>query len=136
MKRFIILALLGSLEANALNGEKIFDAKCASCHVKLISKEETLKRIKQMKAPPMIEVSHQLKSNIKITEDIDNEIHRAVVVAFIKDYVINPHLDKSMCNGGALDRFGLMPSQKGKISDEELDTVAQWVYDYYESKRF
>ncbi len=136
MKRFIILALLGSLEANALNGEKIFDAKCASCHVKLISKEETLKRIKQMKAPPMIEVSHQLKSNIKIAEDIDNEIHRAVVVAFIKDYVINPHLDKSMCNGGALDRFGLMPSQKGKISDEELDTVAQWVYDYYESKRF
>jgi len=136
VKRFIILALLGSLEANALNGEKIFDAKCASCHVKLISKEETLKRIKQMKAPPMIEVSHQLKSNIKIAEDIDNEIHRAVVVAFIKDYVINPHLDKSMCNGGALDRFGLMPSQKGKISDEELDTVAQWVYDYYESKRF
>ncbi len=136
MKQLIILALLGSLEANTLNGEKIFDAQCASCHVKLISKEETLKHIKQMKAPPMIEVSHQLKSNIKIVEDIDNEIHRAVVVAFIKDYVLNPHLDKSMCNGGALDRFGLMPSQKGKISDEELDTVAQWVYDYYEGKRF
>lgn len=130
------LLSLTLLSANALEGEKIFDAKCASCHVKMITKKETLKRIKEMKAPPMIEVSNQLKRNIKIVDDIDDEMHRAVVVAFIKDYVIRPHLDKSMCNGGALDRFGLMPSQKGKINDDELDTVAKWVYDYYQGKKF
>ena len=84
-----------------------------------------------MKAPPMNEVSQQLKNNIKIVDDIDDEIHRAVVVAFIKDYVLNPTLDASMCNAGAIEKFGVMPSQKGKLTAQELDDVSKWVYDYY-----
>jgi len=36
----------------------------------------------------------------------------------------------------AVDRFGVMPSQKGKLSEEELQTVAEWIYDYFEGKKF
>jgi cytochrome c len=121
---------------NKIDGEKVFDKACASCHIKMIKKSELIKIMKTVKAPPMIEVSNQLKGNIKIVEDIDDEIHRAVVIAFIKDYVIYPHLDKSMCTGAALDRFGLMPSQKGKLSEEELNAVSAWVYDFYVGKKF
>ena len=84
----------------------------------------------------MVEVSGQLKNNIKIVEDIDDEIHRAVVIAFIKDYVMYPHLDKSMCHAMALERFDLMPSMKGKLSEDELNAVAEWVYDFYVGKKF
>ena len=84
----------------------------------------------------MVEVSGQLKKNIKIIDDIDDEIHRAVVISFIKDYVMYPHLDKSMCEGMALERFGLMPSIKGKLSEEELNAVSAWVYDFYVGKKF
>jgi len=133
-----LVCMISSLmaETQAIDGEKVFEQKCASCHIKMISKEELLKKIKTVKAPPMVEVSSQLKNNIKIVDDLDDEIHRAVVIAFIKDYVIYPHLDKSMCQAMALDKFGLMPSLKGKISEEELNAVAAWVYDYYQGKKF
>jgi len=141
MQKIVITLIAASLsllasESNAVNGEKVFEQKCASCHIKMISKEETKKIFKTLKAPPMVEVSNQLKKNIKIVEDIDDEIHRAVVIAFIKDYVIYPHLDKSMCEAMALEKFSLMPSQKGKLSEAELNAVAAWVYDYYQGKKF
>ena len=127
-------ALLGAEEN--IDGEKVFDKACASCHIKMITAEETKKVFKTLKAPPMVEVSGQLKKNIKIVEDIDDEIHRAVVIAFIKDYVFYPHLDKSMCQAMALERFDLMPSLKGKLSEEELNAVSAWVYDFYVGKKF
>ncbi len=117
-------------------GEQIFTQKCAACHIKLITKKEALKNIKKLKAPPMVEVSNRLKEMIQITDDIDDMIKRGVVVAFIKDYVINPDIEKSMCRAMAVDRFGVMPSQKGKLTDEELQIVAEWVYDYFEGKSF
>jgi len=119
-----------------VEGEKVFERVCAECHIKTITKTELKKIFKTVKAPPMIEVSNQLKNNIKIVDDIDDEIHRAVTIAFIKDYVIYPHLDKSMCEALALEKFDLMPSQKGKLNEEELNAVAAWVYDYYQGKKF
>jgi cytochrome c553 len=134
----MILAAAVSLAAaeKKVDGEQVFDQNCASCHIKMITKTELKKIFKTVKAPPMIEVSNQLKKNIKIVEDIDDEIHRAVTIAFIKDYVIYPDLDKSMCEAMALEKFDLMPSQKGKLSEEELNAVAAWVYDYYQGKKF
>ena len=141
MKKVFIVLMIFSLtavwaEEKAVDGEKVFDRMCASCHIKNITKEETMKSFKRLKAPPMIEVSGHLKNNITITDDLDDEIHRAVVIAFIKDYVEYPHLDKAMCEAMALERFSLMPSLKGKLTAEELNAVAAWTYDYYIGKKF
>ena len=137
MKRIGLLLLMGAVSLmgaeQKVDGEKVFDKACASCHIKTISKAETMKIFKTLKAPPMIEVSSQLKANIKIVNDLDDEIHRAVVIAFIKDYVVYPHMDKAMCEAMALEKFNLMPSQKGKLSE---DAVAAWTYDYYIGKKF
>ena len=135
----LILLMVGvSLVAaeQKVDGEKVFERVCASCHIKMITKEETKKIFDTVKAPPMVEVSNQLKNNIKIVDDIDDDIHRAVVIAFIKDYVIYPHMDKAMCEAMALEKFDLMPSLKGKMSEEELNAVAAWVYDFYVGKKF
>jgi len=135
----LILLMVGvSLVAaeQKVDGEKVFEKVCASCHIKMITKEETKKIFDTVKAPPMVEVSNQLKNNIKIVDDIDDDIHRAVVIAFIKDYVIYPHMDKAMCEAFALETFDLMPSLKGKMSEEELNAVAAWVYDFYVGKKF
>ncbi len=140
MKRLLLVLLIGTLSLVAkehkLDGEKVFDKVCSSCHIKMITSKETKKVFKTLKAPPMVEVSGQLKKNIKIIEDIDDEIHRAVVIAFIKDYVIYPHLDKSMCQAMALERFDMMPSLKGKLNEDELNAVSTWIYDFYVGKKF
>ena len=133
----ITLGIISFVTAETkVDGEKVFEAKCASCHIKMITKEETMKILKSIKAPPMVEVSRQLKDNIKIVDDLDDEIHRAVVIAFIKDYVIYPTLEKSMCEAMALEKHGVMPSQKGKLTEAELNAVSTWVYDYYLGKKF
>lgn len=134
----ILLMGVGSLlgAEQEVDGEKVFDRTCAACHIKTITKAETMKIFKTLKAPPMIEVSTQLKANIQIVNDLDDEIHRAVVIAFIKDYVLYPHMDKAMCEAMALEHFNLMPSQKGNLSEAELNAVAAWTYDYYIDKKF
>ncbi len=129
-----VVSLMGAEQK--VDGEKVFEKVCASCHIKMITADETKKVFKTLKAPPMVEVSGHLKNNIKIVDDIDDDIHRAVVIAFIKDYVIYPHMDKAMCEAMALERFDLMPSLKGKMSEEELNAVAAWVYDFYVGKQF
>jgi len=142
MNRIIALSLFAASMAIAqsptptIDGEGVFDRVCASCHHKIFTKAEAKTKFKTLKAPPMIEVSAQLKNNIKIVEDIDDEIHRAVTIAFIKDYVMRPHLDKSMCTAMALETFDLMPSQEGKLTNDELQAVSEWVYDYYKDKEF
>jgi len=100
----------------------------------MISKKEVLKRFNKLKAPPMVEVSHQLKDQIIIKSD-DEDVHRFVVVSFIKEYIKNPSVDYGMCNPGAVDHFGVMPSH-AHISEPERNAVAEWIYDRYEDTSF
>ena len=140
MKKIVIASLLPILllanEADELKaGQKVFDSVCSACHVELLDKNTALKTFKTLKAPPMNEVAQQIKTNIIIKDD-DDDVHRAVVIAFIKDYIKHPELAKVMCNPPAVDRFGLMPSQKAILSDEEINNVSTWLYDRYEGVEF
>lgn len=124
-----------TLFAQDTEGYKVYQEKCSSCHVEMMSKTDALKSLKNLKAPPMVEVSARLKENIKTTDDED-DVNRHLFILFVKDYIINPKLDNSMCHSGALERFGTMPSLKGKISDEQREAVAEWLYDRYEGINF
>ena len=130
---FAILLLASSLFAN--EGYDVYKKNCMSCHVEMMTKKEVMKNIKDMKAPPMVEVSGRLKENIKTTDDED-DVNRYLFILFVKDYIINPNLDNSMCHAGALERFGTMPSLKGKVSPKEAQAVAEWLYDRYETVEF
>lgn len=123
--------LLGS----SLSGQKVFQKKCSQCHIEYLSKSETLQRFTTLKAPPMVEVASRLKANIQIANG-DPLVKRGVVIAFIKHYIDNPNIDYSMCHPGAIDRFGIMPSLKGKLSAQEKEAVAAWIYDRFEGVDF
>ncbi|MEA3523698.1 MAG: c-type cytochrome [Campylobacterota bacterium] len=129
----LILFAMTSLFADA--GYEVFKKKCASCHIETITKKETLKIFKTLKAPPMIEVSNRLKENVIIADD-DDDVKRRVVIAFIKDYIQYPDLQYSMCHPMAIERFGIMPSQKENLNEDEIHAVAVWVYDRYEDVQF
>lgn len=129
------LVLMANEADNFKTGKKIFDETCSKCHVELLEKKTALKIFKTLKAPPMNEVAQQLKSNIIIKDD-DDDVHRAVVIAFIKDYIKDPALAKTMCNPPAIEKFGLMPSQKSVLNDEEITAISTWLYDRYEGVDF
>ena len=135
MKKTLLATLLLASSLFATDGYKVYKKNCMSCHVEMMTKKEVMKNIKDMKAPPMVEVSNRLKENIKTTDDED-DVNRYLFILFVKDYIINPNLDNSMCHPGALERFGTMPSLKGKVSAEEAQAVAEWLFDRYENIEF
>jgi len=135
MKLFVSLAALGTLLLANDAGYTVYQKHCSKCHIEVITKSETLKRFKELKAPPMLEVSNRLKENVIIKDD-DEDVKRRVIIAFIKDYIQNPSIDYSMCHPMAIERFDIMPSLKGKLTQDEIDAVAEWVYDRYEGENF
>ena len=138
MKKIMILLLLAS-GLFALDGEKVFNENCKACHIGMITMAEfkPLFKAGKVKAPPMVEIAAKLKASISINPIGDNdnvdEIHRFTVIAFIKDYVKNPSWDYYMCDSAAINRFKVMPAQT-HLSEEELQAVAEWIYDDFEGK--
>ncbi|MBP7741763.1 MAG: hypothetical protein KA073_00140 [Aliarcobacter sp.] len=140
---FFILIFISSIFASQLPeefdrdmyniGEKIFDNKCSQCHEKSMpipmlmknfieENNETLK----LKAPTGNEISFRLKQQIGSADDI--EFHLIQTTDFVKDYIINPDLAKTICLEGIIRHFDTMPSMKGKITEEEIDEVSHFLY--------
>ena len=107
-------------------GQEIYQKNCASCHVKILSESYVLKHIKELKAPPMIEVIQNIKSELKIE---DEDIERKVTLAFIREYIKYPDMMGGFCSPFVYDIFGEMPSLKDKISQDNIDEVTNWIMD-------
>lgn len=79
----------------------------------------------------MMAVAFHIKSFIK-TEDESQRIPKAI--AFVKDYVINPSASKSFCDKKSLESYGVMPSQKGKVTQDELQAIAEYMFSHFTQK--
>ena len=138
MKKLTILLVLAT-GLFAVDGAKVFEDNCKSCHFGMITMAEFKPQFKagNVKAPPMVEIASRLKKTITINARNDNaeEIHRFTVISFIKEYVKNPSWDYYMCDSPAINRFKVMPAQT-HLSPEELQAVSEWIYDYFEDKEF
>ena len=127
MKNFsILLALLLATGLYANNGEEIFKAKCAACHLidmpSAMNKPGTPefnKAINDLKAPPMSKVASMVKMHHEGKE---------AFVTFISDFITNPDASKTVCMKRAIEGFGLMPPIKS-MSEEDKKTVSAWIYD-------
>jgi len=127
MKSFILILFSLSLYAS----EALFDTYCVSCHFKQQITFEQMKAQKQhIKAPPISVVMERMKAFIVVKVD-DEDVKKAVITAFMKDYILEPSIDKGICHVNCYVQFGTMPSQKGKVNPEDLDEIVSWVYDNY-----
>ncbi|MDO9305589.1 MAG: c-type cytochrome [Sulfuricurvum sp.] len=133
--KMIILTTLTTVILSATDGYSLYKNNCMKCHAEMMTKAEVMKSFGSLKAPPMVEVSNRLKANIHIVDE-DKDVKRRVVIAFIKDYIDNPSIQYSMCEPMALEKFGVMPSLKGKLNNKQKEAVAAWIYDRYEGKTF
>jgi len=103
-------------------GKALFEQKCVACHT--LSRPTDMSKVT---APALNGVMRHLKMSYS---------EKDKAVAFIKDYVINPSESKAICMPNKIKRFGLMPSQKGAVTPEELELIATWMFDNYPEKGF
>jgi len=110
-----------------LDGKKLLEQKCSKCH----NLELPPKTFADEKAPPMMAVSFHVHDFIHATNESD-KISKAI--DFVKDYVIHPSVSKSFCDKKSLEDYGVMPSQKGKVSQDELQVIGEYMFSHYTIK--
>ena len=122
MKLLFVAIIIGvGTSVNAADGvEKLFNNKCAVCHVKTKPSD-----MQTLVAPPVMGVIRHVKMKYNTKED---------AIKFISEYVLNPQKDKAVCMPQKIKHFGLMPSQKGNVTEAELQTIASWMYDNFPPK--
>ncbi len=110
-----------------LDGKKLLEKKCSACH----NLDLPPKTFTDEKAPPMMAVAFHIKDFIKAGSESD-KIPKAI--DFVKDYVVNPNASKSFCDKKSLESYGVMPSQKGKVTQNELEAIAEYMFEHYTLK--
>jgi cytochrome c len=108
--------------------EKLTEQKCSMCHNLDMQPNTT----ETEKAPPLYTVTVHLKDWMKT--DNPSEL-KGKFVGFVTDYVINPSLDKSYCTKDMLKLYGLMPSQKGNVTPDEVEAIANYIFDKYDQEK-
>jgi len=135
MKKLLLSSIIFASTLFGADGYEVYKKNCMACHTEMMTAEHALSHLNELVAPPMVEVSARLKENIKTTDE-EEDVDRYLFILFVKDYIVNPNLDNSMCNTGAIEKFGTMPSLKGQLKEDEKQAVAEWLYDRYENIKF
>jgi hypothetical protein len=130
----LLIGLVGIVLAN--EGKMLFEKQCMSCHTPFISMSKLKKNfldhnntLLNLKAPTLNQLSYRLKQRIGDPKG-DNDLHRMEVTAFMSDYVYTPDKDKSVCLEDVLQHFKTMPSLKGKVTEDELEEIGTYLYDF------
>jgi hypothetical protein len=123
MKLKITLLTLGTIIAftpwlqATETAEGLYDAKCAMCHTKTRPTDKT-----KVVAPALMGVMRHMKMSYPDKDE---------AVKFMVDYILEPSKEKAICMPQKIERFGLMPSQKGNVTEAQLIKITGWMFDNY-----
>ncbi len=132
---FIILLYVGcgNSEHNqskqiSYNGKKLLEQKCSKCHnIKFPPKDFTNEI-----APPMMTIVFHFNDWFKAVSEQEKLIKQ---LDFVTDYVINPSKDKAYCTKDMLKKYGVMPSQKGAVTKDEVRAIWEYLFNNYTQKK-
>ena len=138
----ILLFTCSSLWADYENGEKIFKAKCSTCHVGYISGEiirdnfyNKNNELLHLKSPTVNMMAYSLKdSPLHVGEKDDPEMQKIEIEEFLKDFLYNPDIKNSICDPVILKYYDKKESMRGKISEDEIAQITDYLFEY-QSKR-
>ncbi len=128
MKLKIILLTLGAMVAFTSSiqatetAEGLYDAKCEACHTKTRPTD-----MSKVLAPALMGVMRHIKMDYPNKDE---------AVKFMVDYILEPSKEKAICMPKKIERFGLMPSQKGNVTKAQLTKITSWMFDNYPPEGF
>ena len=123
MKNIVLFTVLSTSALLAQSGEALFTNYCASCHTTVVGVNESGGKVTPIyEAPYAKDVINKLKTETKT---------KKAFVDFIKDYINEPNKRKSLYGKKAIKDFGLMPSLKGVMTDDESTVLAEYLYSDY-----
>jgi len=103
--------------------EKLFNKYCFKCHANIlgVTNDGGYENNYITPAPYIKKLVAKLKEKTNTKEEF---------VGFITQYIQNPDKRKSLYGKRAIKKFGLMPSLKDAISQEDAKRLANYLYNY------
>jgi thioredoxin-related protein len=119
-------------------GKKIFQEKCSSCHGKHIDPKilkinfyEKNNELLKLRVPTVNMLAYALKdSPLHVGDKSDPEMQKYEITEFMKDYLYNPNKEDSICDPLISKYYDKKESMKGKISEEEIENIADFLFEY------
>ncbi len=104
-------------------GEKLFNKNCSKCHANIlgVANDGGYENSYITPAPYIADLVPKVKSKTGSQEKFTE---------FVREYIQNPNKRKSLYGKRAIKKFGLMPPLKGIMTDEEIDELADYLYNY------
>lgn len=114
---FIIAVGISGSALWAGEGAALFQEKCSACHNLNLPKD-----MSTIVAPP----AQGIVMHVKMAYPDKKAFKK-----FVMDYVLHPSKEKSLCEKKTVQRFGIMPSQKGNVTEKQLEEIAEYLYENY-----
>ena len=118
MKKLLTASLIFATSTLLLaspTAEDLAVKHCGECHLMgKISKD----KLNKMKAPPYWALAKMARLKYDKREDM---------VKYIVDYALNPAEEKMLFPHETRDRFGVMPSQKGKVTEAQIKEISEYI---------
>jgi cytochrome c len=125
----LLLAGCSETPKRHYDGHALLKRKCSACH----NLDMPPKTYENETAPPMMAVVFHVRDFMKVDNPSEK---REKFIAFVTDYALHPSAEKSFCDKESLASYGVMPSQKGNVTEEELEAIAAYMYDTYTKEAF
>jgi len=90
--------------------------------------------MKTLSSPPMTGIAYHMKK--VFTDSISGEINRQLAFNHVFNYVLNPDASKSICDSSRISEYGMMPSLKGSVTEEELEKITDYFLDNFLMKEY
>ena len=102
--------------------KKLFDKNCASCHATIlgVTHDGGYDNSFISPAPYVDDLVKKLKEETGTQEKF---------TVFIQEYIENPDKRKSLYGKKAIKKFGIMPSLKGALTQEEITQLSNYLYE-------
>ena len=118
MKKIVSLSLVlasFTMLSASVDSEKLAVEKCGGCHLMGVTSKE---KLKNMSAPPYWAISKKVKEAYAKREDAVN---------YIVDYTLSPAKEKMLFSEQTIKMFGMMPSQKGNVTEDEIRVISEYI---------
>lgn len=111
----ILVSAATLFAAEAEKAERLAVEKCGACHLMgAITKD----KLDNMKAPPYWAIAK------KANERYDSKEKK---IQYIVEYTLDPSEERMLFPKETKDRFGVMPSQKDKVTEEEIKIISEYI---------
>ena len=126
------------LSADFKEGKKIFLQKCSSCHgkyidMKIIKKNffENENKTLKMTSPSENMLAYAIVDSPKhLGEKDDPEMQQIEIEEFLKDYLENPDLNNTICEGRIIQYYDKKLPSNYDLSNEDISNLAIYFMNY------